>query len=168
MRSGARAGSRVPDVPSRAFCLTRAHLNSFCARPSPCASASRLRVRPSQSFASLPIRRLAHPAPSHARLCFACLALWLVLSPSIVRFAHSAFAPFSYFSFFPNKGRYVTKKSLFRDASSKRTSLQVNTLCIMPGQSTVRANGCPFRATRHSLICYKPPFFWKYRPNARR
>lgn len=148
MRSGARAGSRVPDVPSRAFCLTRAHLNSFCARPSPYASASHLRVRPSQSFASPP--HLSSRAPS---------SLLLARLPSIVRFAHSAFAPFGYFSFFPNKGRYVTKKSLFRDASSKRTSLQVNTLRIMPVQGTVRANGCPFRATRHSLICYKPPFF---------
>lgn len=157
MRSGARAGSRVPDVPSRAFCFVRAHLNSFCARPSPYASASHLRVRPSQSFTSPP--HLSSRAPS---------SLLLARLPSIVRFAHSAFAPFSYFSFFPNKGRYVTKKSLFRDASSKRTSLQANTLRIMPGQGTVRANGCPFRATRHSLICYKPPFFWKYRPNARR
>lgn len=79
--------------------------------------------------------------------------------PSIVRFAHSAFAPFSYFPLFPNKGRYVTKKPLFRDDSGKRISLQVNTSRIMPGQGTVCANGCPFRTTRHLLICYKPLFF---------
>lgn len=78
--------------------------------------------------------------------------------PSIVRFAHSAFAPFSYFPLFPNKGRYVTKKPLFRDDSGKRISLQVNTSRIMPGQGTVCANGCPFRTTRHLLICYKPLF----------
>ncbi len=29
----------------------------------------------------------------------------------------------------------------------------------MPGQGTVCANGCPFRTTRHLLICFKPPFF---------
>ena len=132
MRSGARAEFRAPDVPSRAFCLTRAHLNLFCARPSPYASASRLRAPSSRLLARL---------------------------PSIVRFAHSAFAPFSYFPLFPNKGRYVTKKPLFRDDSGKRISLQVNTSRIMPGQGTVCANGCPFRTTRHLLICYKPLFF---------
>lgn len=79
--------------------------------------------------------------------------------PSIVRFAHSAFAPFSHFPLFPNKGRYVTKKPLFRDDSGKRISLQVNTSRIMPGQGTVCANGCPFRTTRHLLICCKPLFF---------
>lgn len=131
MRSGARAEFRAPDVPSRAFCLTRAHLNLFCARSSPYASASRLRAPSSRLLARL---------------------------PSIVRFAHSAFAPFSYFPPFPNKGRYVTKKPLFRDDSDKRISLQVNTSRIMPGQGTVCANGCPFRTTRHLLICYKPLF----------
>ena len=169
MRSGARAGSRVPDVPSRAFCLTRAHLTRFALDPrltrAPLACAPDVRG----VSLRLPIYRLARPAASSASsllprarpnpLLRAPSSRWLARLPSIVRFAHSAFAPFSYFSFFPNKGRYVTKKSLFRDASSKRTSLQVNTLRIMPGQGTVRANGCPFRATRHSLICYKPPFF---------
>lgn len=84
--------------------------------------------------------------------------------PSIVRFAHSAFAPFSYSPLFPNKGRYATKKPLFRDDSGKRISLQVNTSRIMPGQGTVCANGCPFRTTRHLLICYKPLFFLEISP----
>lgn len=163
-------GSRAPDVPSRASCLIRAHLNLFCARPSPYASAFRLRCPTFAGFrfASPPI--VLHVLLHRARptLLRAPSSRLLARLPSIVRFAHSAFAPFSYFSFFPNKGRYVTKKSLFRDASGKRISLQVNTLRIMPGQSAARANGCPFRTTRHSPIRYKPPLFWKYRPKARR
>ena len=170
MRSGARAGSRVPDVPSRAFCLTRAHLNSFCARPSPYASASRLRCPTFAGFRFASPSIVLHVLLHRARptLLRAPSSRLLARLPSIVRFAHSAFALSSYFPLFPNKGRYVTKKPLFRDASSKRISLQVNTSRIMPGQSAVCANGCPFRTTRHSPIRYKPPLFWKYRPKARR
>lgn len=154
-------GSRAPDVPSRASCLIRAHLNLFCARPSPYASASRLRCPTFAGFRFASPSIVLHVLLHRARptLLRAPSSRLLARLPSIVRFAHSAFAPFSYFPLFPNKGRYVTKKPPFRDDSDKRISLQVNTSRIMPGQGTVCANGCPFRTTRHLLICYKPLFF---------